>query len=161
MKSLLTNIKNYLLTKYDYFTKGYANVSKPNLTTIIIDEDNQQYAGITDTDGNYFYIRSDKKATFTPIRRGARIAYYSSRTACKIVAVHHNGDAEDIATTLMEGISSQGHQVTATDTDSSRVFRNETNTDLTNPSLTVVSVDFEVTQIRSARNCELNPCENC
>lgn len=161
MRTLLQTIATYLLTKYDYFTKGYANVSKPNSSNIILDEDNQEYAGINDTDGNYFYIRSDKKATYTPIRRGARIAYYSSKTSCRAIAVHHNGNADDIATTLMEGISANGHVVTAIDTDSTRVFRNETNTDLTNPSLTIVAVDFEVTQIKSARNCELNPCENC
>lgn len=161
MRSILNDIKTYLLTKYDYFTKGFANVSKPNQSNMIIDEDNQQYAGISDTEGNYFYIRSDKKATFTPIRRGVRIAYYSSKTTCRIVAVHHNGNADDIATSLMEGLSAKGHVVTSIDTDSTRVFRNETNTNLTDPSLTIVAVDFEVTQIKSARNCELNPCENC
>jgi hypothetical protein len=160
MKTELKNIKNYLLTKYTSFDRGYANVSKPNRTDLIIDEDENEFKGLSDTEGNYFYIRSLKTSTFEPIHRGARIAFYKKTTQCRIVAMHTNANEEDIETILISSITSQGHNVSKTDLEKTRVFRDETGTDLTKKDYTLVSCDFEIVETVNTKNCSLNPC-NC
>lgn len=160
MITQLKDIKTYLLAKYTSFDRGYSNVSKPNDTDIILDDSGQQFAGISDTDGNFFYIRSMKTSTFDPIRRGARIAYYKRTTSCRIVAVHTDANEEDIEKLLINSVSALGHGVTKTDIERTRVFKEETGHDLTRKELTMVSCDFEVVDTVTTMNCELNPC-NC
>lgn len=160
MKAELTALKTYLLAQYDYFDKGHANVSKPNQTDIILDEDGQNYAGITDTDGNYFYLRSTGAQSYDAIRRGARVAYYNVTTQCRAVCVHKSASTDDLIQSLVQGISAKGHVVTKAEADKTKVFREETGQNLRWNHLTLVYVDFEISEIVSAKNCELNPC-NC
>lgn len=156
----LNDIKTYLLAKYTSFNKGYANVSKPNQKNEVLDENEQQFAGINDQDGNFFYIRSLKACTYDAIKRGARTPYYKRTTQCRIVVIHHEANEEDIETILINSISSLGHTVTKIDTEKTRVFKEETGTDLPYKHLTLVSCDFEIVDTVSTKNCELNPC-NC
>lgn len=156
----LNDIKTYLLAKYTSFNKGYANVSKPNQKNEVLDEDGQQFAGISDQDGNFFYIRSLKAISYDGIKRGARTPFYKRTTQCRIVVIHTEASEEDIETILINSISSQGHTVTKIDTDRTRVFKEETGSDLTNKNFTLVSCDFEVVDTVSSTNCSLNPC-NC
>jgi hypothetical protein len=156
----LENIKTYLLAKYTSFDEGYANVSKPNQTDIIIDSDLQKYAGITDNNGNYFYIRSLKKTNYKPIGRGSNVAYYEAATQCRIVVVHHKASEDDIKQILLNTIHAKRHHIDSIDTDSTRVFKEETGQNLEKKTYTIVSCDFTVTDAVSAKNCTLNPC-NC
>jgi hypothetical protein len=155
----LENIKTHLLAKYNTFNKGYANVSKPNQTELIIDSDGQSFCGISDNEGNYFYIRSLKKSTYDPISRGARVAFYKRTTECRIVAIHLTASEEDIETILVNSVSSNAHVVTNTDKEKTRVFFDETGAKLTHKELTLVSCDFNVVDTVSTKNCELNPCD--
>lgn len=156
----LKNIKTYLLAKYKSFNKGYANVSKPNEKNEVLDEDGQLFAGISDQDGNFFYLRSLKSASYEPIKRGARVPYYKRTTQCKIVAIHSEASEADIETIIVNSITSLGHTVSKVDTEKTRVFKEETGKDLTNNNFTLVSCDFEIVDTVSSKNCELNPC-NC
>lgn len=160
MKTQLTALKTYLLTKYDFFDKGYANVGKPNQSDIILDEDQQQYAGITDTDGNYFYLRATGSQSYDPVKRGARIAYYHVTTQCRAVAVHSVANTDELIQALVEAISAKGHIVRKSEFDKTKVFREETGQNLKYNDLTLIYVDFEVNELVSAKNCTLNPC-NC
>ena len=159
-KQQLNDIKTYLLAKYTSFNNGYANVSKPNQKDVVIDEDGQNFAGINDSEGNFFYLRSLKVASYDPQRRGAKIPFYKRTTQCRIVVIHTDANEEDIETILINSISSLGHTVTKIDTEKTRVFKEETGTDLPYKHLTLVSCDFEIVDTVSTKNCELNPC-NC
>lgn len=159
MTDQLNDIKSYLLTKYTTFDTGFANVSKPNQTELIIDADGQSYCGIADNLGNYFYIRSLKSATYTPHQRSARIAYYDAVTQCRIVVIHHNANEENVLQLLINSVTAKGHRVTKSDCEATRVFTEETGAKLNTNEFTLVSVDFEVTEIISSKNCTLNPCD--
>jgi len=155
----LNDIKSYLLTKYTSFNTGFANVSKPNQTELIIDAEGQAFCGIADNLGNYFYIRSLKTTTYTPHKRSARIPYYDAVTPCRIVVIHHKASEEDIVTLMINSVSSKGHRVLKSDSEATRVFTEETGGKLTSNDFTLVSVDFEINEIISSKNCTLNPCD--
>lgn len=161
MMQELEDIKTHLLTKYaSTFNTGFANVSKPNQTNVVMDANEQEYAGIQDSKGNYFYIRSLKETDYTAVKRGARVAFYGTTTKCRIVAVCKTCDEGTLAEVLMAAITSQRHTVKSIDTDKTRIFKDETGHDLTTKNITLVAVDFTVTGIAGNKNCELNTC-NC
>ncbi|AXH76555.1 MAG: hypothetical protein [Bacteriophage sp.] len=162
MKDLLITLKDYLLNKYDVFTKGEAPVTKLQGSEVIIPvgtSDPTQGISPNDHSGTAFYVRYTGETTYTPIQRGARVQYYSAVSVCKLVAYSHGNESEDILTTLVNSITMCGHVVTRSNTESTSVFRTETGTDLLNNNLQLVSVDFEVTQIVSGTICTLNPCD--
>lgn len=158
MANKLTEIKDYILAKYPQFNAGYANVSKPEGSDLIIDADGQNYAGIDDAHGNHFYIRDLKADNYTPVQRGARVIYYKLTRRIRIVAVYRNGDEDTVLKMLINAISAQRHSVTSANRERTSVFKEETGKDLTRKELTIVSVDFEVNDIVSPKDCSLNPC---
>lgn len=156
----LNDIKTYLLSKYTQFNVGYANVVKLQDSDILLDEDKQLYAGIEDTKGNYFYVRELKTATYDPMKRGVRVAYYKKTMPCRIVAVMVEGNADVLLKMLINGITAKRHFVTDSQTEATTVFKEETGKNLTRKEMTIVSVDFEIIDIVTPKECSLNPC-NC
>ena len=155
----LTDIKDYILSKFDSFDNGFANVAKPNNSNIVHDDGMQNYVGIADNLGNYFYIRSLKEQNYSIIKRGGRAKYYERTTNCRIVIVHHDFNETDCLHIAMRSLSAKGHTLTASDTDKTRVFRNETGTDLTANIHTIISADFTVRDVVTAINCETLNCD--
>jgi hypothetical protein len=159
MSSKLEDIKSFILDKYPTFQKGFANVSIPNGKNIVIDEYEQEYAGISDTNGNHFYIRSTKNSNYTGVKRGARIAFYKKITPCRIVAVHEDANEDDVLKILVNAISRLGHTVLKSDIDKTRVFKEETGTDITDKQFTIVAVDFDTIEVTNGINCTIDPCD--
>jgi hypothetical protein len=159
MKEILEAIRDFALTKYTTFITGSAPVRKIEGKDILTDYDGQNFEGITDTKTKHFYIRFTGRTNYDAQRRGANVQFYSAVSECRIVGVYANGDAEEILTTLINSVTAKGHTVLRSNTESTTVFREETGKDLTNKNLTLVSVDFNITQLISGRNCSLNPCD--
>lgn len=153
-------LKAFILTKYPQFGIGYASVVKVDGTDVILDEERQFYAGITDTRGNYFYIRDMKNIDYRAVQRGAKVAYYRALKSSRIVAVFTDkSDAEIVLKMLLNSITVNGHTVTKSDTEPTRVFKEETGQELTEKNVVIVSVDFTIAEVVSPKNCELNPCK--
>lgn len=161
MKELLQDISDYLKEKYSFFQHGFANVVKPDDAAPVMDENLNKYVGISDTFGNYFYIRTLQLTDYEPVRRGARVAFYNAQTRCRIVFIGHFDDTDDIKKIAIDGISAKGHVLNSIDTDLRRIFQTETGKPLDKDiKLNLLAVDFTVSQILSSKLCELNPC-NC
>ena len=160
MTGKLNDLKTYILAKYSEFNTGYANVEKPSGTDVIMDAD-RQYVGIRDDAGNYFYIRSLKDSRLTPRAQGCRVQYYERTTGCRIVALMRGASEENLALVLVEAVTRNGHTATRISTDRTEVFFAETGTRKLSDGLhkmTLVAVDFEVTDILSGKDCNLNLC---
>jgi hypothetical protein len=158
----LNDLKDYLLAKYSEWNTGFANVEKPSGTDVVMDT-YRQYVGIRDDYGNYFYIRSLKDSRLTAQARGCRVQYYERTTSCRIVAVMRGASEENIVMVLVDAISRNACTATRVLTERTQVFFEETGTRKITDGLhglAVVAVDFDVTDIMSAKDCELNLC-NC
>ena len=161
MNEKLEAIKTYLLTKYDIYHNGYANVEKPNGTEIVIDE-NGQYAGITDNKGNYFYIRSLKESTLEATQRNCKPQFYKRVTKCRIVSIIRDAKENEHSLALIEAISRNGHEANRSVTNRTQVFFEETGTRKINDSINKLSlclIDFDVVDIVSARSCKQEICK--
>lgn len=161
MTAKLNAIKDYLLDKYSEFNAGYANVQKPNWTDVVMDTE-RQYVGIRDDRGNYFYIRSLKQATLSPRGQGCRVQFYERTTACRIVAVMRGAPEENIARVLVDAVSRHGCAATRIQTERTQVFFEETGTRKITDGLhglNLVAVDFDVVDVMSAKDCNLNLCD--
>lgn len=158
--SKFDDIKNYILTNYPQFNEGYANVVKLDDNDILLDENLQLYAGINDIRGNFFYIRDMRSATYDPVQRGSRVSYYKVIRNSRIVAIYIHGNHETVLQILINSITAKGHTVTRSNTESTSVFKEETGKPLTVMNLVIVSVDFQIAEIMSPKDCSLNPC-NC
>jgi len=162
MKQELENIKAYLLEKYTQYNQGFANVEKPNGTEIVLD-DNNNYVGISDNKGNYFYIRSLKESSLEVMQRNCRPQFYKRTTKCRIVSILKNADEETHSLVLIEAVSRCGHDVTRSVTNKTQVFFEETGTRKINDSfksLSLCLLDFDVVDRVDAKNCKLEIC-NC
>lgn len=162
MKEQLENIKAYLLEKYTQYNQGFANVEKPNGTEIVLD-DNNNYVGISDNKGNYFYIRSLKESSLEVMQRNCRPQFYKRTTKCRIVSILKNADEETHSLVLIEAVSRCGHDVTRSVTNKTQVFFEETGTRKINDSFKYLSLcllDFDVVDRVDAKNCKLEIC-NC
>lgn len=161
MTGQLNDLKTYLLDKYSEFNTGFANVEKPSGTDVVMNAD-RQYVGIRDDYGNYFYIRSLKDSRLTAQARGCRVQYYERTTACRIVAIMRGASEQNLSMVLVDAISRNGHTATRIVTERTEVFFAETgNRKITDGlrALTLVAVDFDVTDIMSAKDCNLLLCE--
>ncbi len=157
----LTNLKDYILANYPEYNKGFANVSKPDGTEIVIDE-NMNYAGIADNLGNYFYIRSLKEKSYKPFSRGCRVLSYEVTTKCRLVSIFHQKQDEAHLQNIINAISYMGHVVDKSDGERTKVFFDETGTRNMNDNLknlSLLSIDFTVTELVSAKNCKPPICE--
>lgn len=159
----LDNIKATLLTRCPSYHQGFANVSKPDGTELILSEENNNYVGISDNLGNYFYLRQMKTASYSIAKMSARVQFYEARTQCRIISVYHNGNDDTILQILINAVSLNGGIVTNSNTEKTAVIKAETGKAAANINLnklSIVSVDFDVIEIINSKNCELNPC-NC
>lgn len=161
LKNILEDIKTYLLATYPQYNTGYANVHKPSNKDVVLD-DNMEYRGITDNDGNYFYIRSLKETRYTAQRYSCRPLSYRATTNCRIVSVFHNVDEEKHVSILVDALSRLGHLVTRSVSERTQVFRDEVgNEKMTNNlmNLHLCSVDFEVEEIVTMKKCPPEICK--
>jgi hypothetical protein len=164
VKNILTDIKTYLLATYPQYNTGFANVHKPSNKDVVLD-DNFEYRGISDANGNYFYIRSLKETRYSAQRYSCRPLSYRATTNCRIVSVFHNVDEEKHLAILVDAISRLGHLVTRSTTERTQVFRDEVgNEKIPNNlmNLHLCSVDFEVEELVNLKKCPdtINLC-NC
>ena len=161
VKTQLENIKQYLLQTYPQYNTGYANVHKPSNKDVVLD-DNMEYRGITDNDGNYFYIRSLKETRYTATKYSCRPLSYQAVTSCRIVSIFHNVDEEEHMAILVDAISRLGHLVTRSVTERTQVFRDEVgNEKISNNlmNLHLCSVDFEVEELVTMKKCPPKLCK--
>lgn len=159
MKEILDILSNAILTKYSTFTSGEGAVRKLEGVEILTNFEGNEFEGISDTKPNSFYIRYSGKTTYVNQKRGARVQFYSAISLCRIVGVYRNGNAAELLQTLINGVTGQGHVVTSSNIEATTVFKEETGQDLTDQTLTIVAVDFEITQIINGANCTINPCD--
>lgn len=159
MKEILDILSNAILTKYATFTSGEGAVRKLEGVDILTNFQGNEFAGVTDTKSNSFYIRYSGRTTYVNQKRGARVQFYSALSLCRIVGVYRNGNAAELLQTLINGVTGQGHVVTSSNIEATSVFKEETGKDLTDQTLTIVAVDFEITQIINGANCTINPCD--
>lgn len=159
MKEILDALKTAILTKYTTFSSGESGVRKIDGKDILCNFEGTAFSGISDTRNNTFYIRFSGNTSYEPMRRGARVQFYSAVSECRIVGTYVNGNAADMLQTLINGVTGMGHVVTKSNTESTTVFREETGQDLTQNSMTLVAVDFNITQIVNGANCTINPCD--
>ena len=162
VKTQLENIKAFLLANYPQYNTGFANVHKPSNKDVVLD-DNFEYRGISDNNGNYFYIRSLKETRYSVLKYSCRPMTYRAVTSCRIVSIFHNIDEEQHLNILVDSISRLGHSVTRSVTERTQVFRDEVgNEKISNNlmNLHLCSVDFEVEEIVSLKKCPPNLC-NC
>jgi hypothetical protein len=103
---------------------GHANVQLVYNKNIIVDQDGQQYAGITDTEGNTFYVRSVKDTTFNQISRCANIRY-KAKSPCEIVFTIRKMDVEKFAEGVIPHVSKAG-LISKLSTDSAAIYIKET-----------------------------------
>lgn len=158
----LIALKDYILDKYAQYNTGFANVQKPDGTDVVLDVEGQQYAGIADNKGNYFYIRSLKDSRYTVMGRSCRPLYYQRVTTCRIVSLMKGVNDESHLQAVVNAVSMKGHDVTRSVTERTQVFFEETGTRNITDGLKTVSllyVDFEITDVVSAKNCSLEICE--
>ena len=160
---VFSTIRDNILAKYPAYNQGYINVSKPDGTQIVINDDSKTYAGISDSMGNYFYIYDRKQATYKPVRSNFRVQYYEKRTPCKLVSIYHNGDSENIALAMVSIITRTGCFVTKHNAEKTSVLFEETGEKKVSGKLekiSLVSIEFEVVETVSSKMCTLNLC-NC
>lgn len=159
MKEILDILSSAILSKYTTFTSGEGAVRKLEGVDILTNFEGNDYAGVSDTKPNSFYIRYSGKTNYVSQKRGARIQFYSAISLCRIVGIYRNGNAAELLQTLINGVTGQGHVVTSSNIEATTVFKEETGKDLTDQTLTIVAVDFEITQIINGANCTINPCD--
>lgn len=159
MKEILEAIRDFVLTKYTTFITGSAPVRKIEGKNILVDYDGQNFEGISDARPKHFYIRFTGRTNYDAQRRGANVQFYAATSECRIVGIYDNGNAEELLTTLINAVTAKGHTVLRSNTEATTVFKEETGKDLVNKNLTLVAVDFNITQIVPGRNCSLNPCD--
>lgn len=161
VKTQLENIKAFLLANYPQYNTGFANVHKPSNKDVVLD-DNFEYRGISDNNGNYFYIRSLKETRYSVLKYSCRPMTYRAVTSCRIVSIFHNIDEEQHLAILVDSISRLGHSVTRSVTERTQVFREEVgNEKISNnlANLHLCSVDFEVEEIVSLKKCPPELCK--
>jgi len=155
----LTQLKDFILQKYSFFNNGYANVIKPDNTQIVVDENMNEYVGIADNLGNYFYIRSLKKSNYDKLDNNR----YSKITQCRIVVVGNNLDDDILEQSIINSLVVNRCIIQSSNVDKTSVFREETGTqNMTNAlkEMNIISIDFEVLELVNPRNCgDLNPCK--
>jgi hypothetical protein len=159
--NILDKIKTDLLTNYPQYNDGYANVSKPSGTEIVMDE-NGNYSGISDNKGNYFYIRDLKEATYRPFNRSCRVLSYEKTSTYRIVSITSGLNEEELQLALLTAISENGCVVSRSVSSKTQVFFEETGTRNITDSFKNVSLlllDFEQTSLISAKNCKTLNCE--
>jgi hypothetical protein len=159
VKEILDILSSAILSKYTTFTSGEGAVRKLEGVDILTNFEGNDYAGVSDTKPNSFYIRYSGKTNYVSQKRGARIQFYSAISLCRIVGIYRNGNAAELLQTLINGVTGQGHVVTSSNIEATTVFKEETGKDLTDQTLTIVAVDFEITQIINGANCTINPCD--
>ena len=150
-----------ILHTYPVYNEGYTNVFKPSQKDIVIN-DKGDYCGISDNNGNYFYIRSLRETAYTAKYTSCRPIAYDATTQCRIVSVMHTSDYEAHRDAIIYMISRAGHFITRAVYDNTAVFREETGTDiksLTLESLSLVSVDFTVREIVTMKKCPPEICK--
>jgi len=157
----LETIKDYLLANFTEYNQGFANVTKPNGTELIIDEFGN-YSGISDNKGNYFYIREMKESNFRPFTRSCRVLAYEKTSKCRIVSLIHNANEDAHSQILIDSISFNGGVVTRSVSEKTQVFFEETGTrNITDTfkNVSLLLIDFEITELLSAKNCKPLICE--
>jgi hypothetical protein len=158
MIAQLEKIKDYLLATISEFNQGFANVSKPDGTDFVID-DNGIYRGISDQHGNYFYLRSLKESRYSKYQRNS----LQKTTSCRIVSILET-DEETHLMVILDALSNgcQLNNITRSVTEKTQVFFEETGTRNINNWLnkvSLLSVDFDVTEIVSTKNCKPQICK--
>lgn len=158
MITQLENIKDYLLAEYPQFNVGFANVTKPNGTEFVID-DNGIYIGISDNHGNYFYLRSLKESRYIKYQRKS----LRKTTACRIVSILKTSDETHLQI-ILDALSAQCqlNNITRSVIEKTQVFFEETGTRNMNnwlENVSLLSVDFDVTEIVTTKNCKPLICE--
>lgn len=158
MITQLENIKDYLLTEYPQFNNGFANVTKPNGTEFVIDE-HGIYRGISDQHGNYFYLRSLKESRYSKYQRKS----LRKVTTCRIVSIMKTNEETHLQI-ILDAVSygCQLNNITRSVIEKTQVFFEETGTREMNNwlnSVSLLSVDFDVTEIVSTKNCKPLICE--
>lgn len=156
----LERLKSYILSKRNFYNDGFANVVKPSGNNVVYDGVNRLYVGISDNLGNYFYIRSLKKTTYTPFVQNCRIQSYKATTSCRIVSIVHNADEEKLLQSLVNDVSACRFSVKNSNSERTDVFFEEAGVrEITNNllNLCIVSVDFEIVNNINAKDCEINP----
>ena len=159
--NILDKIKEDLLTNYPLFNDGYANVSKPNGTDIVMDE-NGNYSGISDNKGNYFYIRDLKESVYRPFTRSCRVLSYEVTKTYRIVCIARDVNEVELELALINAISENACVVSRTVSSKTQVFFEETGTkNITDTfkNVSLLLVDFEQTSLISAKNCKTLNCE--
>lgn len=157
----LEKIKDRILMLYPNYNTGFANVKKPVGGEMILDDANN-YRGISDQYGNYFYIRSLKESTWKARKYSSRPLMYDVDTQCRLVSIHHDIDEELHESIIVSTLSLLGHPVSKTITERTQVWKQEVNNVEINNWLDTVhllSVDFTVSQLISAKICPPEICQ--
>ena len=155
-------LRDYMIANYPLYDNGFANVANPDGTNLVLDKEGFEYKGIADTNGNFFYIISLGKISYTPLVRGCRVMSYKATTSCKIVSMVKNVPDQSHIDLLVSAISMCGNEVKTINSEKTNVFFQETNTrkmsnELENISL--ISCEFDIVQSVSVKNCKLINCE--
>lgn len=155
------NILREKLLAIDGIDAGFANVQMVDKVAMVIDKDGQQYNGISDTNGNMFYLRSTRKTSFA-LLDGKCSKRYKTTAPCEAVFVFQKLDTEKLLNRIVPMISKAG-RIISVDANSDSLYIKETGNK--NPKMDfnqwqILKIEFQIIDVvTSMTKCIENLCE--
>lgn len=178
---ILTEIKSMLLQHIPVFDEGYAYARlDPNLGLVVTQGNEARYVGITDVEGDYFYIRVPHSVNgqYTSAITGAAArskqdcsVAITQKCPCALVAIVKEADEFKLSDALVnELLKTKVIEVKAIWIDPVAIVEQEfKGLDAATINIvkarigdrTIVRIDFDITRNFETHNCNYQICKTC